>query len=418
MRGRIERGGRPGCASGFTLLELLLVMGILAFFFLFLTRFLTESLRIWQTGEGQAALEARCSAALAHASADLRRMAPLLGRNYTTGRSGLFAAYRPGDRVSTAGRFRADFLPFEPSGKRTPGEAAEGDPGRKDWFPRIRMVIQPAPMEAVRLLREKWIEEWRKEGRESGEAELENELRLRLGEIRVFPLAEVCLRVRPTGEEDGAYLVLERAVRLLEDEGGGRWVDDLDPDDRERGGPRYEPLLTGLLHLGYLFKSQYTTSFDEAPGSDRGPETCWDSARAGGFPDGHPVLRFGLDLDARSLSDPLDDILPSAVRIEVVVDAPPGAARTARLRSELGERDEEILVDRPESLPVPKPYAWIKIRSEWIRYRSLRGNRLSGLSRGGRGTRPRRHPAGARIHVGRTGVLVLPLPLARESWNG
>jgi hypothetical protein len=61
---------------------------------------------------------------------------------------------------------------------------------------------------------------------------------------------------------------------------------------------------------------------------------------------------------------------------------------------------------------------WLKIRGEWIAYAERSGDELRGLRRGQRSTKPLEHPAGARVHVGRTVEFVVPIPHAKDDWNG
>ncbi|HHI79081.1 MAG TPA: hypothetical protein ENK02_03805 [Planctomycetes bacterium] len=397
-----------GGEGGFTLLELLVSMGLLSMFFVFLIQILSNGLRIWQTGEGRVALESRAQAALDLLSEDLRRIAPLDDQVYDLSRASRFRRLT-GTKVPLGGRFRAELQPFGPRAKPAKGEAVLEFPERFDWYPRLRFVSILRASEAGRLLREALL----KEG-EAGKDPESPEFQIKLAERRGLRRGEVLLSLEPEGE-GSPYLRLRRQVRLLDARVKERWVDA--PVLGEIPGG--EILLTKILHAEFRFRSQFTEEMDRRVGAEGGPESCWDSARAGSFPPEHPVLRFSLDLDPKSGSDPLDDVLPRGMQIRVTVDLGPDQADMAILANDLERDSDEIRVDYPERLPYPGPRGgWIKIGTEWIHFKALQGGRLVGVRRGGRNTVPRAHRAGAKVHAGRETVLALPISIGREYWNG
>ncbi|MFQ5506904.1 MAG: hypothetical protein ACE5F1_19200, partial [Planctomycetota bacterium] len=121
----------------------------------------------------------------------------------------------------------------------------------------------------------------------------------------------------------------------------------------------------------------------------------------------------------KSRTDPLDDVMPGAVRILVVVDEGPELASTAFLSRDIDQRSRSIEVEYPDRLPLPEAGqpAHAKLGTEWISYQSLDGNRLSGVRRGVRHTAVRLHKSGTRIHSGRTMTRTLKLSQPREYWN-
>ena len=176
------------------------------------------------------------------------------------------------------------------------------------------------------------------------------------------------------------------------------------------------PVLSGLLHLEFRWWSQFTTDVD-AEASRGGPETCWDTARAGLLSRDDAPPRFGLDLGADTLLRPLLHVFPRRVEVRMVIDRPPDEALCALLAAPVEETTNELLVDFPERLPYPDRERFVKIGGEWIRYSGLDGKRLTGIKRGVRDTLPRAHAAGARLHSGREVQLVIPLR-GRDCWNG
>ena len=398
----------PGSGSrGFTLLELLVSMGLLSMFFVFLIQILSNGLRIWQTGEGRVALEARAQAALDLISKDFRRIAPLDDQVYDVSRVSRFRRLTAG-KVALGGRFRAEFQPFGPGGKLAKGDAVLEFPGRYDWYPRLRFVSILRPAEADRLLRESLLEEGSFQDQEAPEFQTQ------LSAKRGLKRGELLLVFEPEGA-GSPYLRLRRGVRLLDSKVRARWVDAPVLGDIPGG----KILLTKILYAEFLFRSQFTESFDRRLGADGAPETCWDSARAGAFPQEHRVLRFSMDLDSASKSDPLDDVLPQGMQLRVTVDLGPGMADQAILAKDLERDSDEIRIDYPERIPYPGVKGgWIKIETEWIHFKSIRGGDLIGVRRGGRNTVPRAHSAGSKVHAGRETVIALPIAVGREYWNG
>ncbi len=388
--------------AGFTLVELLIVMFLLTGFFFFLTQMLSTSLSIWQRGEERVALEERCGTTLRLVSDDFRRLlAPGLGAD-------------GGRLVATAVAF-ADTKPAEV-------DAALQNAQAFDWYPEWRFVTRVNKAEGRRMLEERERERVIAEEGRLDDLSLDERVRERLVDAPPAPPVECALRVLPTNEEHGCYLVLHRDVRLLSSthaavgaatsqEPKKRWVD---------GGalpPAAEPLLRNVLHIEALFRSQWTESFDAEVGREGGPERCWDSARAGLFASDHPVLNFSLDHSAESAIDARDDIMPSWIQFLVVVDEGPDAAYTALLAHGIDAATTDIRVEYPERLPPVDEKGFLKIGAEWIQYRGHDGGNLRSVRRGARFTRARTHAAGARVHAGRQGVIRVPVPVAREYWS-
>jgi prepilin-type N-terminal cleavage/methylation domain-containing protein len=406
--------------AGFTLIEVLTVLGILGVLFVQLMVMIGSSMEIWQSGEERIDLESRAHHATVLLTEELGRVAGLQSQMWNTGRRDIFASMRGReDKVSSYGRLVADLRPYDPEGKPIPLDTTDSKPEGFDWYPRLRFVAQLDPLEMDRRDRQILRERILQDQGELEASELERRVRAMLIEEETPAMGEVLLRVKPTGEGNGAYLALYRDMRPLVEAKKGRWVDGAELP--ELG----EPLLQDLLYVGVRWRSQFTRSFSERAGSERGPELCWDSARAGLFGNQHPILRFSLDLDANSAADPLDDVMPRAYELTVVVDAPSDLAATVILESPLGVEDVDVRVGNPDLLPLPFTEGerlFVKIGSEWISYTDVRssseGGQLLGVKRGQRGTTARAHVDGARIHIGRSVVIRVPIAVARGYWNG
>lgn len=411
MRPRASRADatRTRASSGFTLIELLVVMFMLAGFMMFLTQMLHDSLRIWQRGEERASLEERAATALRLASADFSRLQAVENKQFRPGMRARLQRAAGGQGAQSNGRFVATFKPYQ-NGKPVAPDVGDATPTACDWFPEWRMVASVTTEEGRRLLEERERELVIEQEGQLDPERLEQRVQERLAEGQPAPPVDCLLRVAPTGEEDGCYLGLWRDVRLLDGSVEKRWVDGAEAP------PLGEPLLTNLLHVETLFRSQWTESWLQEPGQRGGPEQCWDSARAQIFPTEHPVLLFGLDLGEDSATDPLDDVMPSWVQLRIVVDEGPDQAYVSLLAAAIDETTVQIRVEYPERMPAIDGAGYLKIGGEWILYRGHSNGSLQGVRRGARFTRPRAHRAGARVHVGREAVVRVPVAVAREYW--
>ena len=399
-----DAGKREG---GFTLVELMVAMGILSLLSLFLVRILTSSLAIWNWGESRASLQARGAAALELGSEDFGHMLGLRTVSYGIGRvEAMRQAVAP-----HSGRLVSSFLPYGQGGKVADPEDSWNSPRKYDWYPRVNMVVRFSPAEGRALqeaqIRERILEE---EGQLLPEV-LKTKVHEAMAQATHSDIGEVELRVVPDAGADSPYLSLYRSRRLLDEHAEGRWVDG-------DGIPKLDtPIFEHLLYVQILYRSQLTESY--VPKSSRGgPETCWDSARAGLFAGDHPVNRFSLDLDEASLGDPLDDVMPLGVRILAVVAEGPDLANYAILDQDIDSEADSIPVSFADRLPDPDEQPYVKIGKEWIRYTAISRGKLVGLTRGVRNTRARAHRAGVRVMGGLEVRMTLPISVAREYWNG
>lgn len=206
------------------------------------------------------------------------------------------------------------------------------------------------------------------------------------------------------------------AVRINE------WSDALSPQ-RTLLDARLEtwgrPVASDVLFLGFEYWHTWCKSWD-------GPErafrrrrehpslTWWDSTRALMQPEGEGYTLFR---SRASLSDPADDLLPSRVRVTLVLAEDPRAGSESVTTAEVSETATEIRIQ--EGGRAPEAPGYVLIDDEWIRYGEVRGDTLivDEGGRGARGTVAAKHLDGMPAIFGRQYRTIINLPTASEDWR-
>lgn len=384
-------------ATGFTLIELLLTMGILSGFLLMLAQFVGTGIDVFDEGENGQAMADRAMAAARDAEREL------------LGLQGPGPLPPPGEPPA---RLLVQWLPL--------GLVPRPEPHHTFCqLLRADAALEPARERA--LLQGMLRAQAEAEAGELGEAAVTARLQELLARTPLHGRGGLWLLPWPSGDQEGAYLQL-RVLRLLPGQlletGRDQWVDPMKV--AVPGGPELPMLLIdrltevvtdGLLHFELEFWSQRTTA-------DGRGEVVWDSARAGWLSDPKAGPAFDLDVGPHSMFDPTDDVYPAAIRCRLVVAQDPRLPAEGMLARELEAGETSLRLLSPDRFPGPADGGHVKVGPEWIRYESLTGSELRGLKRGQRGTRPRSHNQGVRVRVGRTVEFTVPVPFARENWNG
>ncbi len=107
-------------------------------------------------------------------------------------------------------------------------------------------------------------------------------------------------------------------------------------------------------------------------------------------------------------------LLPRRIRVELELER----EHDLRLRTRLAE---EVLVDATQILvqdgrKLPPRDALVLIDEEWMRVLAVQGNRLA-VERARRGTRATLHPPGTLVHHGWRTVREIPVSMTREDWD-
>lgn len=217
-------------------------------------------------------------------------------------------------------------------------------------------------------------------------------------------------------ENDGAVQVLRRGTVLFDPDNPGQSVFARDYFERAKGGflDRSGELAGGVLHFGLLLASGDTMSFT-GPAGAGGPETAWDSTRfefsnvkaegKGRFTFASPVA-----LPAR------ERVFPRRVQVTLVLEREDPDRRRLRLARALDATAMEIRIDDPRPIGV-KADELVKIGGEWIQLQGAEPGVLRARARGALGTRPVPHDAGHVVHRGRLYTAEFPLDCARDAFS-
>jgi hypothetical protein len=233
-------------------------------------------------------------------------------------------------------------------------------------------------------------------------------------------LLEVCYALIQRQEDPQGILTLYRGVRTPALEAGGFF-------DEETGGSFDEkwvsknlrPVATDILGLWVLCFGQDSEEWmeDEIMAGRvhaGGSAAVWDSTRgilAGDL--------FPLAVGPSSLNETRDDVFPRKVRI--VTQVARGWSPDARLRRALEPEQVEILVNSTVAFPpeIADVGRYVKIGTEWMRLESMDSSSAR-IVRHSRGTRRHRTrlPVTTPVFAGRVFRKTLDLPVMRSHWLG
>ena len=401
--------------SGFTLIELIVVMGILSGFLMMLVSLVDNGLTMFRDGETSQVLADRGARAQQVIRDELSTL-----RGSSTGR----------DRAEVEDRLVVQMLPiglpYTPArgatlvqvlraavhlspdrelaiaGKRIAAEVFQEDPSLTPEEV-LAAVEKRAASEPLRGIGNLLMLPWRQEGDDDALLELRAGWFLPGQQLPSGPdqFIDPFDVVVPGGEELPGLTVYELT----------------------------EPILSNLLHVELGFWSQRTTSWGDARGPLHGfqsgaasamqfPQAIRDSARGGWLVDADAGGEFAFDLGPLSEDDPTDDIHPHAILVRVVVAQGRDATPEGVLAGAVGAEDTSLSLYDGSAFPGDPDGGYVKIGGEWIRYGSLDGDRLIGCKRGQRATKILEHGAGAVLNVGRTIEFVVPVLHAKDDWNG
>lgn len=395
---------------GFTLIELVVVMGILTIFASFLVQLTSTSVGLFQDGERGQDLADRADAAASTVHGALDGM---------VGPGGLDL-----DGQAPSTRLVVQWVPLV-GPAATPGVVREKPPYLGTRVQVLRATVQIDGETEADLLRPFLLQEAAATAVATTPAAIGERLAELLAEAPRGGRAQMLLIARPAGDADGAFFDLRRILLLpgqLLEVPRNRQVDMMAVP--QVGSPdlpwpvidaHSSAIAHGLLHVEYALWSQFTRSWNAQVGQG-GPEYAWDSARAGLFTEADEARAvFGMDVGPDSLRDLSDDVFPRWLAATVVVASNFGSEALLADDLRAGERMVRVLDEA--RLPDVREAPYVKIGSEWVRYTSVENRTLRGLQRGQRGTKATDHPAGTRVRVGRTIELFVRLAHGKDCWN-
>jgi len=359
--------------AGFTLVELLLALGLLSVLLVALVRLLDTSLKIWDRTEVSRDLQEMGGAVLDLVAEDLWSL----------------EAGPRGDLLGDWAKFDVDH---------------DGQLG--GLMPRLRFVRQATAVDLLRATPPV-----------SDDEEL-SPTEVRYGKIdpREKGLLEVCWALLPpssVGPDERPLGLLFRGERRLE----GDTLSFLDPRFFNAVGKppagSLDLVTGGVLWLEVVYASQTTVLSDGwKQGEDLSDcSTSWDA-----WDRGRPDLEVTyLNTTAAGMPE-VDElpVLPRRVLVTVELERPADLKRRTRLLSAIAPESNELLVDDERKLP--EKDGLILVGEEWMRVLTI-GPGYTTVLRAQRGTRADVHEAGAMIHWGHAMQREIPIPTMREDWD-
>jgi prepilin-type N-terminal cleavage/methylation domain-containing protein len=380
--GATHQANEPGFTlrrgAGFTLVELLVAMGLLSILVVALLRLIDTSLALWSEGESRRDVVSQASATAGLLARDLRTL-------------------HPGRR----GDVLAEWVLFD----------TDGDGIREKAWPRLRLVHEVSPAQISRLRARARAAET------PAGADVEPEAPLSIPPPSTGGLVEVVWVVRPMpgGQGDGrAEGLLLRGERLLDEDVGESLFAAGFFDSEERPPlARVDEVTGGILWFGMQFATQASIVHDGwRIGFELGDAgASWDAWSHGRpDPDLHPWNEAAAGVPARG------DLaaLPRRVRLELEFERARDRQRRARLVGELDPEVTRFEVTRGSLLPAVGQH--VLIGAEWMEVLEVAGDQLH-VRRGRRATAPLSHDAGEMIHHGTAVAVEVPVAAFREDWK-
>ncbi|MCC6574639.1 MAG: prepilin-type N-terminal cleavage/methylation domain-containing protein [Planctomycetes bacterium] len=216
---------------------------------------------------------------------------------------------------------------------------------------------------------------------------------------------EVCYMLEPTGAGANLY----RAVQSPPGDGGlidevGEWLirhanspaDAVLPQmwwTPRRFDRRFNLVAENVLGFCVECWDENTTTWQPRSTAERGPRTMWSYSEQ--------RSRGAIEL-------------PYALRLTIIIAADPPIRADARLMTDIGRDDTYLSMENTDNFPdVGTPNAYCRVDGEIMAFGTKGGGGLGSLVRGQYGTRAQGHLAGARVRAGEAFSRIIHLPVTR-----
>ncbi len=230
---------------------------------------------------------------------------------------------------------------------------------------------------------------------------------------------------------DPLSTVLYRGVRAPIGGDGSLFVNS-NIDTTEKVAKCMNPLSSGVLFLGFLFWSQYTSTWNVETGLNRslggecGPEVVWDSTRGilpsqGSSGRKNDLNVFFMAANSASRDVAADDVFPRQIQVTLVLRKRAGFGMSSEIVEDLSAGEKTVRIADSRGFPDetdPDAMRYVRIGAEWVRLKGRTGDELEMDRRGARGTVPQAHKAGQPALCGRTFIITASVPAYREFWFG
>ncbi len=344
---------------GFTLIELMVSIGVLSALGLALTVVLRSSIRLWHAGEARREAYEEAERVFRAVRSDLSSM--YTGRSELGESRGILLCHRFGGQQRLVFVNTIAATPADPFAQRTGLAWSDG---------RVDNVGDQLEAAELRLMATGGLEEvqWMLDPRGSG--------------------------------------ALYRARRSPIHGPGSLFYTPIPLDSL---AARAQVMSDRVLYIGWEFWSQSTRSWS-------GGLDVWDSTRSVKAFDS-PRADFSLFHDADSITDSRDDVFPARIRVTLVLEDPIEGVDTLLAEDISASEDDINLIEEDRFRP---DGGLALVGTEWITYRSYSGTRLrlDSQGRGARGTTAQEHAAGTRVRTGRLFMQTFAVPGFREDWGG
>lgn len=228
-------------------------------------------------------------------------------------------------------------------------------------------------------------------------------------------LCEVVWALVPADEQPFRGRLI-RAVRLLDDETKMSLFDPRVFAATGRPVPGlFEVLSSDVLWMEFAFASQVTQTRADArwqvgPRFSDGSRAwdAWDRGRL-------DLERSEFNVEPEALPQP-DELpnLPRRVRVRFEVESANDRKRRTQLAD--GIEHDQVVLDVLDGTRLPPVGGYVLVDEEWLEVRSINGDRINVL-RGQRGTLTQQHAAGTPLYFGWSVEAEVPIGVAREDWD-